>query len=141
MANKRSIFEEVGDKAAAPAPTPVPRRRPDARRARAARAAERLRVACRGDPHRELALYRPRMRADLAQGAVRARECDCLAAPQSPHDLERFEHRAVARAVGLGPDREVHWLPARCDREAGATAAQVVDDRPVLAHAEESVWL
>ena len=31
MANKRSIFEEVGDKAAAPAP--VPRRRPDARRA------------------------------------------------------------------------------------------------------------
>jgi cytochrome c oxidase assembly protein subunit 15 len=33
MANKRSIFEEVGDKAAATAPAPVPRRRPDARRA------------------------------------------------------------------------------------------------------------
>ncbi len=33
MAKKRSIFEEVGDKAAATAPAPVPRRRPDARRA------------------------------------------------------------------------------------------------------------
>jgi cytochrome c oxidase assembly protein subunit 15 len=36
MANKRSIFEEVGDKAEAPAPAPAQRRRPDARRAIAA---------------------------------------------------------------------------------------------------------
>src|SRR5688500_15684177 len=36
MANKRSIFEEVGDKAAAAPAAPAARRRPDARRAIAA---------------------------------------------------------------------------------------------------------
>src|ERR1051325_5134456 len=91
---------------------------------------ERLRAAAGRDPDGQLLLQRGRIDSDFNLLAVNARDLNRLAAPEFLHDLDAAIHLFVARAVLLREEDEIVRMPARGERDADASARQVIDDGP-----------
>ena len=100
-----------------------------------ARQPKRLGIAGGRDPHRQLGLHRPRQGRDEHVLAQWSRKADALPAPEAPDRLDVRHHAVLRVRERFRPQDEVVRVPTRRERDADAPARQVVDERPLLGHA------
>jgi len=91
-------------------------------RARLTRRSKRVFVSGRRDPKRKLGLYRTRMNHHFDVITCTASEPNFFTTPQPAHGFDLPQHQLFAIGIVFRREHEIICVPARRERDSGATA-------------------